>query len=400
MKSSGKGIIAIDLGAFTTKATVLGEDWVGNVLEVPTEGFEGYVTNMRKLMQTLHTTLENIFKAFSLDTSGEVPVVVAVHLKSYFKTTMHEISIPPDNGKRVQQDHIEKLHRELQDKIIGGERSGILYFGISRYSIMQDGQALETEDPWGIRGDILRGEAAAVLAKPKLYQNLIDVFGDYNESPEGYNIELLGIYSSPVYSALGIRSFNIGDIHFHIDFGHTSFRIMKLNKSRLESYYEHPFGGYHIVQKMISMLSLPSKDAFFVLREYLKTGKQEIPVSGRKIDTTIVENILKNAIISFLKRPEVLKMTAGDGYQPYTLSISGGLSYYRRIVGYLNDANFPAPIMPKDLNPQRLVFYGLQDVIRERVVGMKEKRNGSKRLGGGLKEKVVKFIKKELLGME
>jgi len=393
------GILVIDLGAFTTKATYVSSEKPSKIVEVPTRGFMGYISDLDAIVDTVRDAVREVFKTVPVDGLRSVPAIITVHMNeaAVFKVANHEISITPSSGDgKITEEQIEKLRNELYDKITGNSGKP-LFFSVSRYRVIQGGQERDVENPRGLRVEILKGMGVAVILSQELYDNLMDIFHEYNARYSDIGLEPVGIYSSPIYAALGVRNRGI-DTHIHLDLGHTSFRVIKLIRGNVYDFYEFPEGGKSLIQRISSTLSITSKDGRKVLEDYLKTGSRNVQVSGKNIDTTIVENILRNAFIKFLQHQDVRRILSGSMERTFTLSASGGLAQYKKIHDYIVDAGFPEPLDIKDIPPNAFVFYGIGEALQTREGRRRARRNGLMR--GGLFDSVLAFFKREILGLE
>ena len=388
----------IDLGAFRTRAAVVGPSWVPKVAEVPTKGYSGYISNLDTLVATIRKAVEELARTVPIPEREPIPTIITVHLSesTQFKVANHEVSVSPEG--KVTEEQIEKLHGELRDKITGNDGRP-LFFSVSRYMVVQRGIERDVENPRGLRVEILKGMAVAMVVSSDIYENLMDIFREYNDRYETYELEPLGVYSSPMYAALGAADSGV-DTHIHLDLGHTSFRVVKLLNGKVFSYAEYPRGGKHIIKDISSTLSIPPRESFRVLREYLEEGKRTVRVTGKNIDTTIVEEILRRSFTEFLTSAKVRALATGNGDRAFTLSVSGGLSVYRRVGEYISDSGFPEPLAYTDILPENFVFHGIWKVVEERgAFESRVKRNGWLKERGVLK-RLAEFFKREVLGLE
>jgi len=401
---AGSGILVIDMGAFKTKATMVGPDWIQNVAEVPTEGFRGYISDLDAAVGTLRKVVSEVFKTVPLENVEEIGTILTIHIsgEATFRTATHEISIPPasDEGK-VNEEQIRKLHDELRDKLTAGKRVP-LFFSISRYSVIQGGSERDVENPRGLRVERLKGMAVAITVPSDMYDNLYDMFHEYNATAD-VPLLPLGIYSSPIYAALGVEGVDV-DTHIHLDLGYTSFRIIRLENGRVHDFYEFPEGGKSLIQKISSTLSITFKEGRRVLETYLETGDRTVQASGKLIETAIIEEIMRASFRKFLNHTQVKRVVNGGSDRPFTLSVSGGFALFKRIHNYISDAGFPEPLDIEGTAPNFLVFNG----IRREVAKLLRKGTPSRRRNGWakggilskLKDKVVSFVKKEIAGLE
>ncbi len=401
MKSSDKeniGVLVIDLGAFRTRAAMVGPSWVPKVVEVPTKGYSGYISNLDTLVLTVRRVVEELAKTVPIPPDDPIPTIITVHLSesTQFKVANHEVSVSQDG--KVTEEQVEKLHRELRDKVTGND-GNLLFLSVSRYMVVQRGKERDVENPRGLRVEILKGMAVAMVVTSDIYENLMDIFREYNDRYDTYELEPLGVYSSPMYAALGAADSGV-DTHLHLDLGHTSFRVVKLINGKVFSYAEYPRGGKHIIKDISSTLSIPPKASFHVLKEYLGNGKRIVRVTGKDIDTTIVEEILRRSFSEFLTNAKVRSLVTGSGDRSFTLSVSGGLSVYRKIGEYISDAGFPEPLTYTDVLPENFVFHGIWKVIEERGLSVSRVRRNGRIKGRGFIKRFTEFFKKEVLGLE
>ena len=403
MRSSDReisGVLVIDLGAFRTRAAMVGTAGVSKVEEVRTRGFTGYISNLDALIETVREIVSRLASSVQLPQDGVVPTVLAVHLKdsTLFKVSDHEISVSHSSEDgRVTNEQVEKLHTELKEKITGTDGHA-LFFAVSRYRVVQKGKERDVENPRGLRVDILKGRAVGVVVTRDIYENLMDVFREYNHLYGEPELEPLGAYSSPICAALGAVDLGV-DLHVHLDLGHTSFRVIKLINGRVFSYGEYGKGGHSIIKAISSTLSIPPRYSFEVLERYLKEGSRIVQVQGKSIDTTIVEGILRRTFSEFLGS-DTVREVVGNGDRAFTLSVSGGLANYRRINEYISDAGFPEPLAFTDVPPEQLVFHGASKLMRSAFpLEGKPNRNGSFR-GRGWGKKFLDFLKREVFGLE
>lgn len=405
MKSSDReisGALVIDLGAFSTRAAIVGPSGVSKIESIRTRGFNGYISNLDTLVKTVHSVVRSLSSTVQLPQGGSVPTILLVHLRDsmQFKVAHHEISVShsSDDGK-VTSEQVEKLHSELRDKITGTDGHA-LFFSVSRYRVVQRGIERDVENPRGLRVDILKGTAVGIVVTRDIYENFLDVFREYNDK-YGDSIELdpIGVYSSTVSSALGAVDQGV-DVHLHIDLGHTSFRVIKLINGRVFAYEEYNRGGDSIVKNVSSTLSIPPKYGFQILQQYLKEGRKTVQVHGKTIDTAIVEEILRKTFLEFLTTRKIRALVDSNGDRAFTLSVSGGLASYRRINEYISDAGFPEPLIFSDISPDTLVFHGTRKLIEEELLPDEPiYRNGHTREWGWMR-RVAEFFKREVLGIE
>ncbi len=401
MKSSDRestGVLVIDLGAFRTRAAVVGPSWVPKVAEVPTRGYSGYISNLDTLVSTVRQAVEELARTVPMPQDEPIPTIITVHLSesTQFKVANHEVSVSPEG--KVTEEQIEKLHGELRDKITGNDGKP-LFFSVSRYMVVQRGIERDVENPRGLRVEILKGTAVAMVVTSDIYENLMDIFREYNERYDTYELDPLGVYSSPMYAALGAADSGV-DTHLHLDLGHTSFRVVKLLNGKVFSYAEYPRGGKHIIKDISSTLSIPPKQSFRVLKEYLENGKRIVRVTGKEIDTTIVEEILRRSFTEFLTNAKVRALTTGGGDRSFTLSVSGGLSVYRKIGEYISDSGFPEPLTYTDVLPENFVFHGIWKVVEEKGLSENRVRRNGWMKNKGVIKRFAEFFKREVLGLE
>lgn len=273
--------ILVDVGAYRIKSMIWGEEI--KPIGVRSEGFKrGYVDDAEGLLKCLKGLFDEISKVYDKGVKG-IPVVFTVSFKDIeFLKESVEISCSP----KVSKNHIDKLAKSLESKVLSKEDGEIIFSRIVRYEINSpDGTKREVSNPIGLNAKTITADAVFALVPRGAYEDLMDVI---RRLKSVLGLGEIHIYDSSIVTSYGISSLENLEDFINMDIGHTSIRIVKMRGGEIEDYKHISGGGISIINRL-SNLGIQPNDAERVLYEIFIKGKYPtISVGKNSINSTMV----------------------------------------------------------------------------------------------------------------
>ncbi len=273
--------ILVDVGAYRVKSMIWGEEI--KPIELKSVGFKrGYVDDAEGLLECLKGLFEEILKVYDKGVRG-VPVVFTVSFKDMkFLKESIEISCSP----KVSKNHIGKIAKGLESKVLNKEDGEIIFSRIVRYEINSpDGTKREVSNPIGLNAKTITADAVFALVPRGVYDDLMDVIRRLKGI---FGFGKIHIYDSSIVMSYGISSLENLENFINMDIGHTSIRIVEMREGEIEDYRHISGGGISLINRL-SNLGIQPTDMEKVLYEiFIKGRHPTVSVGKTSINSTMV----------------------------------------------------------------------------------------------------------------